>query len=264
MLENLFLGAVQGIVEWLPVSSEGLLVLIQLRFFGSSLSLEGMVRLVLFLHFGTFLAALIYFRSKVLALLKTLFAYQKSSQENQKILKFLIVSFLVSGLIGFLLLKVFTVLSGTFELSGKVLTFLIGLMLVITGSLQMRSKKDKSRSLNSLRLKDGLILGLVQGLAAIPGLSRSGTTVSALLLLGVKKSSALKLSFLMSLPIVLAGNIFLNLDHFFWRPDLLPALIASFFFGFLTIHFLIKLAEKTNFGLFVLFFGLFTLVSILI
>jgi undecaprenyl-diphosphatase len=97
MIESLIIGAVQGIGEWLPVSSEGIILLMKANFFASTETLSEAIHYSLFLHFGTFLAALVYFRKKVWLLLKTLFKYKKASEENKKILNFLILGTLVSG-----------------------------------------------------------------------------------------------------------------------------------------------------------------------
>ncbi|MBU2591974.1 MAG: undecaprenyl-diphosphate phosphatase [Patescibacteria group bacterium] len=264
MLEKIILGAIQGVAEWLPVSSEGVLVLVQLRFFGGNGSLAEMVKFALFLHLGTFLAALIYFRRQVGKIVKTVFTYRKSSLEERGLVDFLLVSSSLTFLIGLLVLRFFSVFEEQLKLSGGILSLIIGLTLMITALLQLASKKMGSRSLDSLNLKDGFILGVVQGLAAIPGFSRSGATVSSLLLLGVEKTLALKLSFLMSLPVVFGGNILLNLNYLAFDWQLILALSSSFVFGILTIHFLIKAAEKINFGIFVMVFGIITVISSLI
>ena len=104
----------------------------------------------------------------------------------------------------------------------------------------------------------------MQGLSTLPGISRSGSTVSVLLLDKVDKTEALRLSFLMSLPIVLAGNIFFNLKGFAFSFNMLYGLFFSFVFGILTIHALIKVSKKINFGYFVLIFGLLMIVAGLI
>jgi len=115
----------------------------------------------------------------------------------------------------------------------------------------------------NLTWTDGIILGIAQGFAALPGLSRSGLTVSALLLRKFDNALSLRLSFLMSLPIVLAGNILLNFNELTWSKGTFWSLLFSFLFGLLTIHFLLKIAKKINFGLFVLFFGILTILSTL-
>jgi undecaprenyl-diphosphatase len=102
----------------------------------------------------------------------------------------------------------------------------------------------------------------VQGFAALPGFSRSGLTISALLLRKFDETAALRLSFLMSLPIVLGGNVLLNLkDGFVLSAGAVFGLVFSFVFGIFTIHVLFRVARKINFAYFVLGFGVITLVA---
>jgi len=98
----------------------------------------------------------------------------------------------------------------------------------------------------------------------LPGLCRSGFTVSALLLRLFDVQDALKLSFFMSLPIVLAGNIILNFNDLIFSNELIWGLIFSFIFGLLTIDLLLKIAKRINFGYFVLIFGLLLLGSVFV
>ena len=246
MLEQIILGTIQGIVEWLPISSEGVVVLLAKNFFGQT-SLELLIKKALFLHLGTFLAALIYFRKEVFSLLK-----------DKRLLNFLIISALISGLLGYGLVKIFL------EIPAKAVILIIGLLLLLTAGFQLKIKKQEYKERKDLTFRDGILLGLIQGLAALPGLSRSGLTVSALLIRRFKSSEALTLSFLMSLPIVLGGNIILNFNQFAFNLENFLGLLFSFVFGFLTIGLLLKLAEKINFGYFVLIFALLIIVSVLI
>jgi len=248
--QKIILGMIQGIAEWLPVSSEGLIFLTSNNLFKTQLSYQNLVQLALFLHLGTFLAALVYFRQEILRL-------------ERKLLFFLITTTFISGALGFLLLKTMVYFENQLALGGQALTLGIGFLLLITGGLQLKAKKERKRDLKSITSKDILLLGIAQGLASLPGLSRSGLTVSVLLLSGFEKSLSLKLSFLMSLPIVLAGNILLNLNSVSLSSDNLVALLASFIFGLLTIHLLLKAARKLNFGLAVIAFGLLTIASLL-
>ena len=252
MIEKLILGAVQGIVEWLPVSSEGVLVLMQTRLFGFKISYEQLVGEALFLHLGTFLAALVYFRRQVVSLVK---------KENKNLFWFLFLSTAVSAVLGFFLFKAAVGLESQFEATGRSLALIIGLLLLVTGSLQLKIKTNGTRKMKQVTLREALFLGIAQGLATLPGLSRSGITVAALLFSGLEKGQALRLSFLMSLPIVLGGNIVLNLNRFSWGGGDLLAVFVSFVFGLLTIRFLLQLAEKINFGYFVLLFGGLSLLS---
>jgi len=264
MFEQIVLGAIQGIAEWLPVSSEGLVLLAKTNLFSNNDSFVLTIRQALFLHLGTFCAALIYFRSDALLLCKTIFTYSRQTHETQKLLQFLLISTIISGCVGYSLLLIVGEISEHFEQTGRIITLLIGCLLIITGILELKAKNDGYKEIGELKLLDGIILGLVQGCAALPGLSRSGLTVSTLLLRKFDKTTSLKLSFLMSLPIVLGGNLFLNGDAWQWPPETYTGLVVSFFFGLVTIHLLLKLADKINFGIFVLFFAALTILSVFI
>ena len=261
MLEQIILGIIQGIFEWLPISSEGVIVLVAKNFFDEQ-ALGLIIKQALFLHLGTFLAALIYFRKDVWSLFQTLFNYKSAEKDIQRIFKFLVIATLISGFLGFILFKVFSGFEEQLTLSTKAITLIIGLLLLITGGLQIKAKTGQYKKAGELNNKDGLLLGFMQGLAVLPGLSRSGLTVSTLLLRKFDEAFALKLSFLMSLPIVLGGNIALNLSKLEFSSEMLLGLIFSFVFGLITIDLLLKIARKINFGYFVLFFGGLVILSL--
>jgi len=263
MVESAILGIVQGIAEWLPVSSEGLLVLLKVNLFQSSLRLVDLVNYALFLHLGTFLAALIYFRKEVWKLISALFNYRKTREENQKLIKFYFLATLISGMVGLIILKSLEYIEEEAVFGGRGLNLLIGLALLITALLQFK-KKSGLRKPKDLKSLDGIILGFLQGLAIIPGLSRSGLTVSGLLLRRFNDNTALRLSFIMSLPVVLGANIILNFKYFVLSVENFIGLFLSFLFGILTIHLLLKISQKINFAWFVLVFALIVLISIVI
>lgn len=265
MLEHIVLGLVQGVVEWLPISSEGAVIATKNIFFPGGESFGELIRLALFLHLGTFFAALIYFRKEVGKLLARLFRPQEDD-ETRKVLIFLLIATFISGILGFAVLQVVEEFEEIFTAGSKVVNLLIAAMLFVTAFLQFKSKKDGGRKENELVPKDGIILGLVQGVAVIPGLSRSGLTVSTLLLRKFDDVSALTLSFLMSLPIVLAGNIVLNFSMF--TDELskasIAALLASFLAGIITIDILLRLARRVNFAWFTFAFGILLGISVFI
>lgn len=263
MLENIILGTIQGIAEWLPVSSEGLIFLVKTNFFQAG-TVDELIHQALFLHLGTFFAALIYFRKEVWFLLKNLFKYKKAESETKKVLNFLIISFLISGTLGYVIIRFLASWDIQLESTGKIITAGIGILLLITAVLQLKAKKIGLRKYANIKKGDGILLGFMQTLAALPGLSRSGLTVSALLLRKFDDHVALKLSFLMSLPITLAGNIFYNLNYFNISKETMIGLACSFIFGFITIGALLKIAKKINFGYFVLGFAILTLLAALI
>lgn len=264
MLEQIVLGIIQGVAEWLPISSEGMIILAQTNLFYSPQGLEANIEYALFLHLGTFLAALIYFRKEVLTILQTLVRYKSQPREMQNLTLFLVISTLISGCLGLVLIKLLSAWTDQVTSSGRVITFLVGIALLITAYLQLKAKEGGYKTLSDLTVRDAVLLGIVQGCAALPGLSRSGTTVAALLLCRFDKAYALKISFLMSLPIVLAGNILLNIHGFVWSTEAMTGLFFSFIFGLATIHILLKFAEKINFGYFVAVFGLLTLVAVFV
>jgi len=264
MFEYIVLGIIQGVAEWLPVSSEGLIILAKTNFFHGASDIEFAIRQALFLHFGTFLAALIYFRRDVKKLVWAVFSYGSQPEDIRKIFNFLLIATLISGVLGLALIKGFSYAASQIESKERLITLGVGVLLLITAFLELKAKRNGYRGILDLKTVDGLLLGIVQGLAALPGLSRSGLTVSALLLLKFDKTYALKLSFLMSLPIVFLGNLALNLNTFAWLVEALAGLLCSFVFGLATIHFLLKIAENINFGYFVLFFGLLTIFAALI
>lgn len=227
------LGIAQGIFEWLPISSEGAVAL--LESIGSKASLNA-VDLALFLHLGTLIAVLIYFRKdwKKILLLK-----------DKDLVKFLFTTTVVSLLIGFPLY----ILVKSVAIGGTLL-LLMGGGLFLTSYFHKTNKK-----LNLSENQLALISGALQGLAVIPGLSRSGSTIFGLSLKKENGLEILRLSYLMSAPVVLASSAYLFLQ----TPELLfngwPALLFSFLVGILTLKILLQFARKINFTIFTFFFG---------
>jgi len=255
MIEYAILGIVQGVGEWLPISSEGLIVFISSKFFSYG-SLTESVKLALFLHLGTFFSALIYLRKDVFKLILCLKNFKRDDNKIKPLFVFLFWSTAISSVMAFLFLNLFEGADYLFEGAGKVVSVFIGLFLLITGYSQIKSKSIGSRSSVDLKKNDSVILGFVQGLASLPGLSRSGMTVSALLFRGFKEEESLRISFLMSLPIVFAGNIVLNFSDFSFSKEKIIALAFSFLFGLITIKAMIKIARSSSFGWFAIIFGL--------
>lgn len=263
MVESIILGAVQGIFEWLPVSSEGMLVLAQTQIFGT-VSLTEAIRMALFLHLGTFLAAFIYFFDEVEHLVKGLFRYKKISQERRSVLNFYIIATLVSGVVGLILKGVLIELEQVFAVTADIIVLAIAILLFVTAYLQLRKKTMTFREETEVNTADAVVVGAVQGLSALPGVSRSGSTTSVLLLQRFHEVDALKLSFILSLPIVLGGNIVFNLSSFFLSAEALVAFLTSFIFGWITIDMFLKIARKINFGWFVLGFAVLLIASLFI
>lgn len=232
MLEYAILGIVQGIFEWLPISSEGVVAIVSQFLIKNFQPLE----MALFSHLGTFFAVLIYFRKEWLNVL---------TLRNKTLFRFLLIAVTISGIVGFLLY-------------GAIKNMAVGSgLLAITGlGLLFTAYCHKTRKISGIGLdKSAIISGILQGLAVVPGLSRSGATIFALSLGKFNPGEILKISYMMSAPAVLAMAVFL----FFQNPVLLsegwPVLLFSFLTGFLTLSFLLKIAAKINFFKFALLFA---------
>jgi len=261
-LSYILIGIFQGILEWLPVSSKGVESLIMVKFFNKNLS-EALV-IALWMHIGTLMAALVYYKKEILEIVKNLKNYVKNPAEDTQVSRltsFVIMATLLTGLIGTPLL-----LFGLdkFNFAGNAAMLLIAFFLVFTGIFQWTAKKRKNAE-KELIFKDSIYLGIAQGLTAIPGLSRSGTTVSTLMFRGYSAGEALRVSFLVSIPAVLGVEVLLGLlKGSTFDILIIPGIIASFIFGLLTINSLVKLAEKINFGYFCTGFGIIIILFVII
>ncbi len=263
MRDYIILGAIQGVVDWLPISSEGVLVLSQMWLFDNQLGLSEMIKVALFLHLGSLFAVIVYFWSDIGKIIKVLFNYKKSASKDRSLLNFLLISSIFTGTFGLLIyLSIGTIEEDILDLTGQAFMILIGFLLLITSGMQFianKKPKNKIRDIEDLTSKDAAITGLVQSAAVLPGFSRSGSTVSTLLLLKINDVDALKISFFMGLPVILGGNIILNFDKLQGGIPEMAGLMTSFIFGILTIHFLMKIARKLSFAWFTLVFGFLTI-----
>ncbi|MFO7872288.1 MAG: undecaprenyl-diphosphate phosphatase [Candidatus Undinarchaeales archaeon] len=241
MQEFLILGIIQGVLEWIPVSSEGFLVMA-----GTYFTLENLIPLALYLHLGTLFSASFYFRNDLKKI-----TYGKEPE----LLKFLIISTVCTFIVGG---PIYLFIQES-QFSGSSILGIVGAGLLLTGWLL--GKKKKHFGASKVNEKDAVLIGLLQGIAVLPGVSRSGITTFGLLSRNYSQESALKISFIMSIPVVLIGNILLHLTGFEFQPGYLIALTASFVIGFLTIKSLIKISKKINFRYFCWFFGVLALIG---
>ena len=262
IVQGLILGAVQGVAEWLPISSEGICTLVLVNFF--QMGFKQAVYQSIWLHAGTLCAALAYYRQEVWDLSKHLPAYFRDLRDSFALppgdtINYLIIATAVSCALGGPLL-----LFGLdqIELPGAVLSALIGLLLIITGVVQKLAQSSSASNLvRSVGWKESLVTGIAQGFSVLPGISRSGMTISTLLFFRYSGAQALKLSFLLSIPavfiaelaILVTGKVSLGAGD-------IAGIISSFAVGLLSIYVIMKLAARIPFWGICIFFGLLSLV----
>lgn len=188
LIKTIILGIVQGITEWLPISSSGHLVVLE-HFFG--LATTPLFDVVL--HLGTLAVVILFLRREVLGILGSLYHLDFYS-EYGRLIPLLIFATIPTGIIGLIYAQFFEdSLSGILP---------IGISFIIGGTVVYLSKFSKETS-EEVTTKNGLIIGTAQGLAAFHGLSRMGVTISSALLLGLKREKVARFSFLLSIPAIL-------------------------------------------------------------
>ena len=267
MIEYIIIAMLQGIFEWLPISSSGQTMIISTNLFG--ISPENAFSLAIWLHLGTMFAVLLKFRGDFYGIIKSVI-YKGTNVEEIDIKKrnWLIFATIGTGVTALPLYFIFKIvfLDVFSAKQGDLTTLFISGLLILTGIIIIKTRKvygdAKIRTTSKKKIqKDSTLSGLVQGISILPGVSRSGVTVSTILLEKYAQKDALKLSFLMSVPVVIASiilDIIFGEGSIFGTLDLITIIITtlvSFLTGYLTIELLIKLAKKINFGYFCVLYG---------
>ena len=222
-LQAIVLGVVQGLTEFLPVSSSGHLQLAN-ALLGTELNPESNLTFSLTLHAATVLSTIVVLWAEISRLLKGLFS-RTFTEEQAYILK-IVISMIPVGVVGFLLKDYIEAAFSSIVV--------VGIMLLVTSALLAFAYYAKPRQKEVISYRDSFIIGLAQALAVLPGLSRSGSTIATGLLLGNSKQSVAQFSFLMVLPPIL-GNALLDVvkGDFGGGVETLP-LIAGFVAAFVT------------------------------
>lgn len=236
--EAIFLGIIQGLTEFLPISSSGHLVFFQTLFGigGNPLFFDVM------LHLGTLLAVIIFFRKDILKIFRGIVGIWKgrsNPQEGKILLLWIILATLPTGLIGLLFKDWFESLFSEPRITAG--------MLLITGSglWLTRWVKREGRPLPAMRWIDALLIGIAQGVAIIPGISRSGATISVGLFCGLDREPSGRFSFLLSIPAILGATL-LELRKISSPSELrmvLTGTATAFVIGFLSLTFLMKMIK---------------------
>lgn len=250
-IQAIILGIIQGLTEFLPISSSAHLMLVPhltgWKYFGKYFDVA--------VHIGTFAALLVYYRFKVVELFKNFIKSFKNFKEikndhNLQLPWLLIASAFPAGVVGVLFENIIETKLSIVWVTASIL-IIFGILLAISESISSGKLETKN-----IDLKTVLIIGCCQAIALIPGVSRSGITMTACMFLGMKKDESANFSFLMSLPVVGGAAIFAVL-RIIKDPSIMSSLwiflfgiIASAISGYFVIKFLLDFLKKGSFQIF--------------
>lgn len=255
-LEALILGIIQGLTEFLPVSSSGHLEIMKVIFGDNSLPKESLTFTVI-LHFATALSTIVVFRKEVAEILQGLFQFKWNEQTKFSIK--IIISMIPAVIIGLFFEEQLESFFG-----GKIL--LVGFMLLVTAALLLLADKSKNTTKN-VGYQNAFIIGISQAIAMLPGISRSGATISTAVLLKIDRTRAAKFSFLMVVPLifgkvakdVLGGEISFASNQI---GVLSVGFFAAFFAGLFACKLMIGLVKKSKLSYFAIYCAVVGIIAI--
>lgn len=240
----IILGLVQGISEWLPVSSKTQILFASTLLF--SLPLAVAYAFGLFMEIGSVGSAVVYFRRDILSLV-----------HHRRLVVYLLVVTVFTGLVGAPLYYLTDKILSTSPYNIGIPMVLLGLVLIGTGFYirYSRAKPRMALGLNEMKMRNYIVIGIAQGIAALPGVSRSGMTVSTMLLMGVRPDQAFRLSYLAYIPASL-GAFFVTLILSRSQVDtavqiveptgILIAIATAAAVGIVVISYLLKFAKTSR------------------
>ena len=255
ILQAIVMGLVQGLTEFLPVSSSGHLMLAS-ELLGTDLSSADDLTFSLTLHAATVLSTIVVLWREVKRLICGAFSLHYN-EEQAYILK-IVISMIPVGIVGFLFMDYLEVAFSS--------VLVVGIMLLVTAVLLTFAYKAKPRQKEEISYRDAFIIGVAQAFATLPGLSRSGTTIATGLLLGNKKERVAQFSFLMVLPPIL-GNALLDIlkGDFGGGVEVLPLVagfVTAFVTGCLACKFMIEIVKRGKLIWFALYCAVVGVVAI--
>ncbi len=255
-IEALILGLIQGLTEFLPVSSSGHLEIGKAIFGDNSLPQESLTFTVI-LHFATALSTIVVFRKEVLEIIKGLFQF-KINEEFLFSVK-IVISMVPAVLVGFFFEEQLELL-----FSGRIM--MVGFFLILTAALLILADRAKKTD-KKVTFLSAVIIGVSQAIAMLPGISRSGATISTSVLLGVDRERAARFSFLMVVPLILGkvakdilgGEIQFESSQL---GNLGVGFIAAFVAGLLACSWMIAIVKRSKLSYFAIYCLLVGLVAI--
>lgn len=257
VLDSILLGIIQGLTEFLPVSSSGHLELGKAILGDKSVPEESLLFTVV-LHFATALSTIVVFRKDIWSLLKGILKFEWN--EDLQFVSKIAISMIPAVIVGLFFEKQLEQLFG-----GNIL--LVGFMLLITAILLFFADKAKNTNKN-VSFSNAFIIGVSQAIAMLPGISRSGATISTSVLLGNDKTKAARFSFLMVVPLifgkiakdVLSGDLSLESQNF---TALSIGFIAAFISGLFACTWMISLVKKSKLTYFAIYCAIIGLIAVI-
>jgi len=236
LLEAIILGIVQGLTEFLPVSSSGHIEIVE-YLMGDELNRGNGMLMTVILHFATALSTVVYFRNDILKLIKGMF-----TKEHSSYILYILISMVPAVIIG-LFFEDF--LEALFDRQIR----LVGAMLIVTGLLLLYAGRKHLTS-GKVDGSKAIVIGLAQAVALLPGISRSGATISTSLLLNVERAEAARFSFLMVIPLIfgkiakdlIGGDIVLEQSTSYY----FIGFIFAFIVGLLACKFMVGIVKKAK------------------
>ncbi len=240
IITSFILGVIQGLTEFLPVSSSGHLE-IGKAIFGNDWSADESMLMTVVLHFATALSTIVVFREDLFNIIKGLLS--KEDKSARKFSFFIIISMIPAAFVG-----VFfdDIIESFFD--GELI--LVGLMLFITGALLFLADKAKTTQ-KKVGIRESILIGIAQAIAILPGISRSGATISTSVLLGIDREQSARFSFLMVVPLIFGKMAKDILDGAFNKIDgsiinYGVGFIAAFITGLFACTLMIKLVKNSQ------------------
>ncbi len=257
VLDSILLGIIQGLTEFLPVSSSGHLELGKAILGDSSVPEESLLFTVV-LHFATALSTIVVFRKDIWSLLKGILKFEWN--EDLKFASKIAISMIPAVIVGLFFEEQLEQLFG-----GNIL--LVGFMLLITAILLFFADKAKNTNKN-VSFSNAFIIGVSQAIAMLPGISRSGATISTSVLLGNDKTKAARFSFLMVVPLIfgkiakdiLSGDLSLESQNF---TALSIGFVAAFISGLFACTWMISLVKKSKLTYFAIYCAIVGLIAVI-
>ena len=257
LFEALVLGIVQGLTEFLPVSSSGHLEIAKALLNNDSLAEQSLFTTVL-LHFATALSTIVIFRNEIIRIFKGLFNKEFNSEKRFSL--YIILSMIPAAIVG---LFFEDVIESLFDHN----LLLVGMMLLVTAALLFLADRNYGEH-KKLTAGSAFGVGVAQAIAILPGISRSGATISTALMLGLKREEAASFSFLMVIPLIfgkiakdlLDGSFFENMPSMSYA---IVGFLAAFIAGLIACNWMIALVKKAGlkyFGVYCLIVAVFILI----